>query len=202
MKRRTLLATLGVTAAGTAIGTGAFTSVEATRTVNVNIADEDQALLAMEPIDDTITADEERGEIRLSFDEDPGDGGNGRGPGSESTYLFDRLFRVTNQGTQDVFFESDFEKTHGDQEIGNVGFYVAETDDSLLDGESAVAKIEPGQAAEIGTLIGTQGVDPELDNSAEFDFDATITASDEVPGDGVTVLDNEGDEVNDGVSGQ
>ncbi|PAU82844.1 hypothetical protein CK500_11975 [Halorubrum salipaludis] len=202
MKRRTLLATLGVTAAGTAMGTGAFTSVEATRTVNVNIADEDEALLAMEPIDQTITDDEERGEIRLSFDEDVGDDSNGRGPGSKSTYLFDRLFRVTNQGTQDVFFESDFEKTYGDQDIGEIGFYVAETDDSLLDGESAVVKLEPGQAAEIGTLIDTQGVDPEFDNNEEFDFDATITASDEEPDDGVTVLDNEGEEEDDGVSGQ
>lgn len=193
MKRRTLLATLGVTAAGTAVGTGAFTSVEATRTVNVNIADEDQALLAMEPIDKTITTDEARGEISLRFDENISDYSNGRGPGSESTYLFDRVFRVTNQGTQDVFFESDFEQTYGDQDLGEIGFYVAETDGSLLDGESAVVKLEPGQRAEIGTLIDTQGVDLEFGNLEEFDFDATITASDEEPGDGVTVLNNEGE---------
>ena len=51
MNRRTFLATLGTVAAGTsvAVGTGAFTSVSADRTVTVSMARDEHAYLGLEP---------------------------------------------------------------------------------------------------------------------------------------------------------
>lgn len=198
MKRRSLLATFGVAAAGTAIGTGAFTSVEAERSVSVNIADEDEALLAMEPIDNDIAQDRDRNEIRLDFNDVLDT--NGRGPGSESEYQFDRIFEVRNQGTQTVYFETDFEQTQGDPDLDEIGFYVEQSSEFLLDGDTAVLELETGDAAALGTKVETFGVDPELDNQEEFDFDATISVGDEQPED-VVILDEDGNEVDNGGGG-
>ena len=197
MRRRTLLASLGVAAAGGAVGSGAFTSVEATRTVNVAIADENEALLALEPIDQELVNQQTRNEIGIDFDVITDD--DGRGVGSRSDYVFDGVFQIKNQGTQTVYVQSDFEEIDDKTDV-SPGFYVATADDSLL-GEDAALAIEPGDPAAIGTRLDVDSVDVGLDSSIEpFSFDATITAEDEEPS-GLTLLDNTGEEY-DGEDGE
>ena len=195
MRRRTFLAALGVTAAGGAVGTGAFTSVEAERTVNVAIADEDQALLALEPNDDTFaSANSNRREaIRLRFDALANGGG---GPGSQSEYAFDRVFTVRNQGTQTVYVQASFSERNGLGEEISPGFYVADADEYLLEqGDSAVA-IPPGQSADIGTEIDADEINAGLDEPGKnFTFEATISAVDKKPAD-ATIVDLAGAPVN------
>lgn len=188
MRRRTFLAALGVTAAGGAVGTGAFTSVEAERTVNVAIADEDEALLALEPNDDTFaSANSNRREaIQLSFDALANGGG---GPGSQSEYVFDRVFTVRNQGTQTVYVQASFSERNGLDEEISPSFYVADADEYLLEqGDSAVA-IPSGESADIGTEIDTDEINAGLDEPGKnFTFEATISAVSEKPGD-ATIVD-------------
>lgn len=192
MRRRTLLGSLGIAAAGGAVGSGAFTSVEATRTVNVAIADEDEALLALEPIDQELVNQQTRNEIGIDFDVRTDEGG--RGVGSRSDYVFDGVFQIKNQGTQTVYVQSDFEEIDEKTDV-SPGFYVATVDDSLL-GEDAALAIEPGDPAAIGTRLDVDSVDVGLDSRIEpFSFDATITAEDEEPS-GLTLLDNNGEEYN------
>lgn len=107
MKRRELLVGLGgVAGSAGALGTGAFATVKADRTVSVSIADENQAYLALSPAttansnfafqDDSTDG---RQQLSLGFS---GVGVTGQGVGTSSDYSFDGVFEVTNQGTQAV----------------------------------------------------------------------------------------------------
>ena len=202
MRRRTVLTSLGVLAAGGAVGSGAFTTAEAERTVDVAIADEDEALLALEPESDFAIPTQDWERIRLDFDQsvnfDPGP--DGEGLSSASEYAFDGVFRVSNQGTQTLYLESEFEEVEGSEGV-EVAFYVDTNDDTPLDGDEdngAVLEIDAGHSALIGTKIS---VSDEVETGVEegnatiavpFEFVATISTTDEEPS-GVTVLDSDGE---------
>lgn len=195
MRRRTFLAALGITAAGGAVGTGAFTSVEAERTVNVAIADEDEALLALEPNDSSFARANpgRREEVELSFNTVPN---GGTGPGSQSEYAFDRVFIVRNQGTQDVYVQADFTERVGNGEV-TPGFYVADADEHLLEGGESAVKIPTGESANIGAEIDSDEVNAGLNESGgNFVFNATISAEDEEPED-ATIVDLTGTPITD-----
>ena len=106
MKRRNFIAGLGALSAGgaVALGTGAFSSAEAERDVSVELADDADAYLALEPTSNYAEANED-GVLELEFGnlEEGGDG-----VGEDSSYIFgsgnpDRnVFTVENRGTQDV----------------------------------------------------------------------------------------------------
>lgn len=181
MKRRNLLATVGLAASGgIAVGTGAFTSVEAERTVTVEVAEDSKALLAM---DDRNTgpnsgfANIAGGTLQFDINDVFGTGEDGEGPGSQSVYTFDDVFGVQNQGTQDVYFEVEFEDT---DTIDGLGFYAGESDEQLLDGDNNVAEIPVGEEADMGVFLDTsdegveRGEDREIDNVT-----AVITASED-----------------------
>ena len=198
MRRRTVLTSLGVLAAGGAVGSGAFTSVEAERTVDVAIANEDEALLALEPESDFAIALEDRKRIRLDFDQIDDD--RGEGIGSRSRYLFDGVFRVSNQGTQTLYLESDIQHDNENyKEHVEVDFYVDTKDEKPLDGENedgAVLKISSGNSALIGTEISVSNesepgvADGPNVPAEEFSMTATISTTDQEP-DGVTVLETD-----------
>lgn len=200
MKRRTLIAAVGTLGtAGAAIGTGAFTSVEAERSVTVNIAEEDTGLLALEPREDdegffVIAPERNRNRLRFDFDNAMNVVDEAEGIGSNSVYRFDRLFDVTNQGAQTVYFESSFGAIDDlDVDLDDIALYVEEEDDLHLDGETAVVKLEPGQSAALGFEIdsGDDNLDPQ--RTATDGFSVEIEAVDEEPDAAVTVLDNEGE---------
>ena len=209
MNRRSVLAMLGIAGTGAAVGTGAFSSAEAQRTVNISVANEDEAILALSPVDDDfVDRTNDRNQIRLDFNDvidDVTDFDAGTGPGSGSRYAFDRLFSVSNLGTQTVYLESSFDGDENetyDEEIGSdqLGFYVAEKDDLLLDGEIAVAELDVGDTAEVGVMIDTHNIDVpyfgsnnNVPQNIQFDLTATITATDEVPGEGVEIIESTGD---------
>ncbi|WP_246987440.1 hypothetical protein [Halorientalis marina] len=113
MKRRKFLIGTGALAAGSAaaVGSGAFTSVSAARTVDVNVAGDDSALLALAPCDGP------NGEYATANGADPGGDNSDALDEIGSDYQFelnipnlnpnaftriDNVFEVTNQGTQPV----------------------------------------------------------------------------------------------------
>lgn len=116
MERRKFLAGIGATVAGgaAATGTGAFTSVQADRSVAVAVGDEtSSSYLVLDPV---AQGSSENGafsspggnsgtELELDFNSeipDPPNADGGSGPGKNSTYEFDEVFEVENQGTQAV----------------------------------------------------------------------------------------------------
>jgi len=99
MDRRKFVVGLGSIAAGgaAAMGTGAFASVEATRSVSVNVAGDGSAYLGLE---DTSPYAETNGkQMELNF---ANNGNGGGGINADSVSTFDGVFRMTNNGPEDL----------------------------------------------------------------------------------------------------
>ena len=99
MERRKFLIGMGSLAAGgaAAMGTGAFASVEATRSVNVNVAGDESAYLGLE---ETSQYAELNGkQLTLDFDDN---GHGGQGVNADAVTTFDGVFRMTNNGPNDL----------------------------------------------------------------------------------------------------
>lgn len=106
MKRRNLLTVLGTAAAGSTavMGTGAFTSVSADRTVNVEVADDANALLALTAPNSlangeyaTGPTEGETDTLQLNFDEEADVAGEGLN--EDAVTRIESVFRVENRGT-------------------------------------------------------------------------------------------------------
>lgn len=99
MQRRKYLATIGSLAAGgaAAMGTGAFASVEATRTVGVDVVDDSAAYLGLK---DTSPYAEYNGkQLVLNFSEN---NNGGTGINADSVTTFDGVFRMVNNGPNEL----------------------------------------------------------------------------------------------------
>jgi hypothetical protein len=82
------------------MGTGAFTSANATRTATIRAVNDGAAFLGMEPVDEDRARFDD-GEI--TFDFQSGNGGQS-GLNPNATTQFDEVFKLTNNGTEDVIF--------------------------------------------------------------------------------------------------
>ena len=114
MERRKFVVGLGALASGSAaaVGTGAFTSVTATRDIDVEVADDASAYLRLEGAgganSDYVTDNGNGGTLAISLDSgnssDVGAGGNdgGEGVNQNAVTEIDDLFTIQNQGTQEV----------------------------------------------------------------------------------------------------
>lgn len=152
MKRRKLLASLGSLAAvGSAgIGTSAFTSVRANRTITVDVVNDHEAFLMfdtslMSSRNDAFSSFEE-GQLVVDFAEtDVG----GQGVNRQAVSQFDQVFKLKNRGTQpvNVWFEHD---------LPGVTFYRFDPDSNSLDGpENAKIGLAVGAHMKIGVEVDT-----------------------------------------------
>ncbi|AKH96611.1 LamG domain-containing protein [Halanaeroarchaeum sulfurireducens] len=123
MNRRKYLATLGTLAGGSAgvMGTGAFTSVSAERAVTVNVAADANAFLGLRPCDgpngNYVTGASD-GAMAIDLSKSNGNL-TGEGVNPEALSVFDNVFQIANQGTQDVCidFEVDVPKIPSDANV-------------------------------------------------------------------------------------
>jgi len=192
MKRRTVLAGLGSLTASSAlaVGSGAFTSVSADRTVTVETADDNQALLGLEERGDGEYGDGGRSlkggdTVSFSF---PGVGRRLEDPevglGVDSVYVFvndggesaeadpDRgLARVENQGTQPV---EVYSVHRTDTEIEIELFDVTDSDRTALRDDPV--QLGAGEFVDVGFRIRTFDADVG-------EFDETLTVVADQPGD-------------------
>ncbi len=178
MNRRRLLAGLGAVAtSGVALGTGAFTSAEADRSVGVTVADDDQAYLALSPTQaaNATFVNQDSGannELSIDINDATGTADNGDGVGPNSVYEFDEVFRIENQGTQEIevsiseLVDDDFDPTASGL---TVQFYPGTDADSPLHDEPIT--LGTGTAQVIGLRIETG--EPTVEN---FNADATVRA--------------------------
>jgi hypothetical protein len=133
MQRRKFIAGLGsLAAAGAAgIGTGAFTNVSATRTVNVSTTGDTGAYLQMDPsvgANSTYSGwDSDGDEVVVNLDS----------VNKDAKSNFYELFQVTNQGTQDVV-------VYVNPEPGNGVTPVSVTAEAASDNSSAREFPSPG----------------------------------------------------------
>jgi hypothetical protein len=135
MQRRNFL----IGAAGTAIGgsalvgSGAFTSVQADRSVSVEVAGDAKAFLAIEPeqegtsttpnADEYVDASGDTVSLDITGDDDSSTD-IGSGLNDEATTVIDDILRITNQGTQGVYVGY----THPASPNGNFALYHEDSD--------------------------------------------------------------------------
>lgn len=184
MKRRQFISGLGaVTASGAAIlGSGAFTSVQAERSLVVETAQDSDAFLKL----DALGALQRSGAADLvefefpSLAEQVKDDVNSQNPqglGVDSVYRFDSdvngsdgLLRITNHGTQPVDVFAEQKATGSGQPV--VTIYNVDTGD-LLTSDSPYADLGVGEELRVGFQINTEGVDVQDES---FDVVLTINA--------------------------
>ena len=163
MRRRKLMIGLGALTAGgsAAFGTEAFTSVEAQRNVDVTVAGDQNAFVAIEPlsgdnarkyVDDSGTA------VKLELDGNSG--GTGNGVSQNAITQIEDLFRVVNQGSQpsSVYFEDSSDA---------VTFRVTRSTDTSttgskgqsLDGANNSVELAVGEQVVVGMTVDTMNSD-------------------------------------------
>ena len=107
MQRRKFIAGLGsLAAAGAAgIGTGAFTSVDATRAAKINVSGDSAALLSLDATSGANSAyatQTATGEVRVELDGSDDVYSNADGVNADALSLLLNTFEIKNQGTQPV----------------------------------------------------------------------------------------------------
>ncbi|WP_135305375.1 hypothetical protein [Haloarcula amylovorans] len=171
MKRRSFLAGFGIaTGAGAlTVGSGAFTSVSARRSITVSVADDFRAFLRLEPIQNEGVAGEPVGRSstggRTITFEIPGDGDGENsaagGVAPDSIYEFHDLVEVVNQGTQPVDLYSTY-----DGDLANIGLV---DKDGVLRNDPATLAV--GDSLAVGLHVDTHGA-----STGEYDETLTIVA--------------------------
>lgn len=170
MKRRQVVGLFGALAAGgaTAIGSGAFSSTEARRTISLEIEGDEAAYLHMEPTDEFdanfATINESTDLIQFDVNDVITNDDAGRGVGSNSEYVFENIVSIRNSGTQTVYLEAEFLEV---DEIDGMDLIYDNNRDDPLGGDQAVIEIDSGDSAAIGFLIDTSGVVISFDADQE-----------------------------------
>ena len=199
-RRKFILAIGGIASTGAAVGSGAFSSVEATRDVSVSVADDASAYLAMEPLDSpngnqfaTTGGDV----LALDFSDS---GNDGTGLGTDSVYNFDKVFRIVNQGTQGVYVWATFSGSTDGFDTGGVDTDVwlypnGDPDDKLRDSEDDVLYLPTGSSADIGVYVDTHDLDVDDDQELTMTVRADVNnpAAGDVVGGGGTTVDGPAD---------
>lgn len=184
MERRKFVIGMGSLAAGgaAALGSGAFSSVEAERNVTVEVADDNNAYLGLEAERDDIISKIGGNENQLTLDlgsqttEKGGDGFN-----EDAVTEIEGVFRITNQGTNTVF--AGFSR-NPDEPLPFAG--VKPTTEPIVGVELEVqestnvegdiingAKLEPGDSTLVDVTVDTLNEDPE-DESGEVVIGALV----------------------------
>ena len=178
MKRRKFLLGVGsATAAGSAlIGSGAFSRVEAQRSVTVQVAEDPNAYLGLDKcqVDGGETPNSSYahldgdGHLKIYMDEDNptiGESPLGEGVNSDSTSWFDNVFQICNQGKEDVCVHiednddwptvPDGEPHAGDR---RVQFYRGDNRSTTLIGEENAVALPLGECICVGIRTKTYGL--------------------------------------------
>ncbi|QKY19511.1 lamin tail domain-containing protein [Halolamina sp. CBA1230] len=186
MKRRNLLIGFGA-AAGTsmALGSGAFSTVEANRRAEINVAGDAGGYLSLRPGDQHGEyVDQSGGEVVLDF----GDNGNGSGVTTGSTYTFDGTLRLQNQGTNPAYIWTTAEAAAFEDDA----FYLyVDGDRSTPFSEANAIQVDVGDSLSLGVYLDTSEVSTD-----SYDADLTIHGAEERPTGG----EDEEDDSEDGES--
>lgn len=179
MERRKFVVGLGALASGSAaaVGTGAFTSVTATRDIDVEVADDASAYLRLEGTgganSDYVTDDGNGGTLSISLDDGNTVSGGGEGVNPDAVTEIDDLFTIENQGTQEV--SVSISKSGANS--GLVSFYPegeAYNGDSFADSDLTLSA---GTGSDISVEVDTEGAGvsdgDELLDSVTFTAEAT-----------------------------
>ena len=179
MERRKFIIGAGALASGSAaaVGTGAFSSVDADRSITIEQADEANAFVGLDPLDNEyVDYGGNNDTLVVNID----DNEHGEGVNTEANFVFDSLFKITNQSSQSAWFWLD-DASPGDW------FYIDEEDiirgielgngsinipiDHVDDGQNVHPLLESGDSIEIGVSFNTIGT-----GTSDLEGSVTIVA--------------------------
>ena len=170
MERRKFIIGAGALATGSAaaVGTGAFsTMTSGERTVNVNVASDAEAYVALNPNSDYAEYSED-GQLELSFDDSPGtQGGADGGINPDSTYTFSDVFEIATQHQQgDTFFYIELSNFGDvDVELSEGSTEAVEGGEDLTDSDNLVKLFEPDSVTVDITLTAPDSDIGEVDGN-------------------------------------
>ena len=193
MKRRTAILGLGglVAGGGAAMGTGAFTSVEAERRVDVTVAGDLESYIALQPVQDDLVEDPDERDLESRTpvaQDDPFskvDETSGRlelnvtALNAEAKTIIPNLFEIRHQGVENrdvtVFIEQNGENTDV-----LTFFAFDENDDRIVlnEGEEG-ATVSSGERVIVNLEADTGGVSPGDDIIESITIKATARGDDE-----------------------
>ena len=163
MNRRKFTVGLGslATAGAAAIGTGAFTSVEANRSIEVDVADDANAFFSLEGDGEYVSKNGDTIVIDLGG---PRTSGGGDGFNDNAKTEVEEVVTIRNQGTQPA------EVGFGNPEQEEVLYFPAQGDFNparvtltIADGSESAAKLGPGDETSIDATVNTRddlGINP------------------------------------------
>ena len=161
MERRKFIIGVGALGAGTsaALSTGAFTNVEATRSMTVSTAGDGSAYLRLMPADSqngsSYASYTEDGTLSVTLDE----------LNENATTTVESLFTVQNEGSQTV-------SVYLDDASDAVSF---EVDGDSVEGASGAVRLSTGESATVDVTVDTTG-----DAGGELLSDVTVMAKSQV----------------------
>lgn len=156
MDRKKLFFGLGVASGGAAIvGSGAFSSIQAERGVSVEVVGDESALLALEPADGpngqyASVTDDGLLEVQVSEENDQI---AGEGVNPNSWYDLGDVFKITNQGSQEVGVWIEHDSDYVEFKTGG----------KPLDESNTPAFAEPGDSLSVRIIVDTRDVDDEIE---------------------------------------
>jgi len=182
MQRRKFVVGLGSLAAGgaAAMGTGAFTTVTATRNIDVAVANDSNAYLGLSGYNgansDYVTDDGSAGTLSIDLDPSQSVTGGGEGVNPNALTEIDFVFEIANQGTQEV----DVTLAKSGANSGLIEFYATD-DASVSDPYSSGTQIDgnsvtltSGENVIVSIQIDTRG--SNLSDGDQILDDVTINA--------------------------
>jgi len=179
MKRRKFLIGAGSVAVGSAAatGTGAFTSVDANRTISVNTAADSDALLQLTPSggENGAFAEQSNGTLEIAIDGSNTDSDGqpaGSGINDNANTIIRDIFDITSQGTQPVFV---WIEGLGDDPVGVFSDDPA-SGDSVGNPDTGMGPNNPGARPDLPpvNVPADHRVDPgETQGAIGFSFDTT-----------------------------
>lgn len=146
-------------AIGLVAATGAFSSVEATRSVNVDVANDTDALLELSPNANSDNGDyvsfDGNGALQVDLTDSNLDNASGVNP--NATTQFDSVFNITNQGTQDV---AVYIGGKSGTNANSLNLYEADTSGTSVPNSAPSTGsfvLSPGETVTIGVEVDTTG---------------------------------------------
>ena len=175
-------------AIGLVTASGAFTTVTAERTAEVNAAGDANALLGIQPsdtpngevyADNGSSGDAPEGEVEISLNGDFGDNTDvGSGVNNDATTEINRVINITHQGGQDEEIYVQIERSGTNS--GIVSFYEGTTDDTnITSGSDNAMDLNPGESAFVSIKVNTS--ETSVGESEEIIDDITIVAESSNP---------------------
>jgi len=168
MERRKFIIGAGALATGSAaaVGTGAFTSAQAERDVEVAVADDSDSFLSIQVSDgpNGAYAEETDGTIELNFDDDATGTFMGEGVNEGSVYTFDDVFRIVNNQSANDPIGHEIDIQLEKDGLSGVDFYFRGDSDNSIVEPNWGGEINPSQQPEdntVGVKIDEEDLDTE-----------------------------------------